>query len=778
MLKKLNHLVQGVLMLSLMFVSGIAQADNSSVSPNQAKMISAIEVEGNRFIESAAVMAKLDSKVGTELNRKTISRDVRKLFKTGSFADVHVEGFTSDKGVRVVFVVKENPLVSEMEILGNDEIVDKDLKPKMKLKAGRILSPAALRSDKNAIRKAYLKKGYYQVNVLAEQEVQNDGRIKLILNVKEGEVTRIKRIRFIGNKAFSDDELRDKLASKESSFMSWFSSRDVFDRERFGADGQLLSQYYLEHGYLDMKTESNQLSLTPDKESFYLTFSLFEGPQYTVEGIEVQGDTVPSKEALMEVVELKNGEIYSLSALRKTIEAMTRLVGDEGYAFANVTPLFQRNVAAQKVAITFDIEKGREVYIERIEITGNDKTEDQVLRRELRQFESSRYNATNVERSKERLKRTRLLKDIRVSLPKTSAEDRVDMKIDVEEDKTGSFSFGLGFSQVESVFATAKVEERNFLGKGYTTNLSADMGANTKNYSVNLIDPYFLGSDMSASVSAFKKQTKLQEVTSYDEDNIGFGIGLGIPLSEFLYYSINYNFTETNLSGIPTTASIFVKAQEGKNTTGELTQAVSWDTRDRTVAATKGHLEQLSIGVAGLGGDARFAEVSATSKAYFSLNDDLILNPSINALYIKGFSGKDVPIYRRYSLGGIGSLRGFDSFGVTLRDPTSGDVVGGDKELRASLNLFFPIPYMKTGGFRGVMFVDGGTVWGSANTTLAGQTLNVAEAFSTSKIRSTVGVGLEWASPVGPIALVWGFPIKKQANDKIRTFEFGLGVGF
>ncbi len=736
------------------------------------KRIVAIETSGNRYVERAAILANIESKTGELLSRRQISRDVRALFKTGFFADVHVEGVPEKNGIRLIYVVKENPLIAKLSILGNDEIVDKDLKPKLGLKPGRMFSAAKLRKDRNIIRKAYLKKGYYQVDVTAEKVLREDGRIDLTLHVHEGNITHIKRIRFVGNKAFSDETLRDELASRQSDFASWFSDRDVFDRERFGADTQLLRQYYMNHGYLDVKVESAQLSLTPDKGSFYLTFSLYEGPQYSIDQIELQGDLVPSREALLEAIELEKGEMYSVTALRNSITALEEIVGDEGYAFASVTPLFKRDVESQKLSVTFDIEKGREVYVERIEISGNEKTTDKVVRRELRQYEGERYTASGVKRSKERLQRLRLFKDVRVNLEKEDEADRVRMNVNIEEDKTGSFSAGAGYSGLEKVFLTAKIEERNFLGKGYTTNLSADVGSKTQNLNASVSDPYFLDSDVSASLSLFKTQTKLGDIVNYKQDSFGGGVNFGIPITEFLTYSIGYQYNHSKLFDILQPASLVLLSQEGVQTTGELIQFISWDTRDRTIAPSKGHVEQLGLNVAGLGGQNRFYEITASSKSYFSLSEGFVLRPAFAAKTINGYGGKELPIYRRYSLGGIGSLRGFDSFGVTLRDAATGEVIGGDKQLNASLDLFFPLPYMETAGFRGVLFFDAGTVWGSI------PAFNISEPFSSSNIRTSVGVGIEWMSPVGPLSLAWGFPITKVAGDIKRNFGFALGVGF
>ena len=772
--KIFSHIFSALFAVTLAMVPAIGVSAEQTVE----KRVSSIEVSGNRYVESAAILANVETKVGKILSKKMISQDVKRLFKTGYFEDVYVVGTPQLDGVRLTYTVKENPLISKLEILGNDEVVDKDLKPKLSLKPGRVFSAAKLRADRNTIRKAYLKKGYYQVDVTAKTVIEKDERVALTLTVSEGEITHIKRIQFINNRAFSDSDLREVLASQESDLMSWFTDKDVFNKERFGGDAQLLQQHYLNNGYLDIGIESAQLSLTPDKKDFYLTFGLHEGPQYRVNGIDIQGDLVPSRDVLLEAIKLVDGEVYSVTDLRNSISAMEEMVGDEGFAFASVTPLFKRDIASKQVSITFDIEKGREVYIERIEISGNEKTEDPVVRRELRQIEGSRYSASKVRRSKERLKATQLYKDARINLEKGEADDLVQMNVNLEEDKTGSFSLGAGYSQLEKVFITASIAERNFLGKGYRTNLSADLGASTQNFSVDLGDPYFLDSDVHASLTLFKNQTKLNDIVSYKQDSYGGGVNFALPLAEKITYAIGYHFNRSKLTDIPATSSLALLSQAGVQTTGEVGQSLTWDSLDSAVAPTEGHQESLGLSVAGLGGNSRFVEVTASTRSYFSLGEGFVFSPTFSASYIKGFGDKGVPIYRRYSMGGIGTLRGFDSYGVSVRDPLTGDPIGGDKKFQASLDLFFPMPYMETAGFRGVFFLDAGSTWGSVSTSVGALTLNVSEKFSSSRIRTSTGVGIEWMSPVGPLTMVWGFPITKVTGDLKRNFEFGLGIGF
>ncbi|MDX8389853.1 MAG: outer membrane protein assembly factor BamA [Mariprofundaceae bacterium] len=752
----------------LTFLLAPTASTASEENTNDAhEIINSIEVRGNHHIESLAILANIKSQVGQPLSRREIAHDIQRLYQSGYLSDIKVHREASEKqGVKLLFSVVENPLILEMKIEGNDAIPDKDLKPKMKLKAGFIFSNAGLTADKLMIRRAYLKKGFYQVAIHEQRQEGKEGRISLTLQVDEGDVTRIRSIRFIGNLAFSDSELKDEIASRESNFSSWFSDRDLFERDRLGSDRGLLEQKYFNQGYLDARVESTLISLSTDKQWFYLTFNIHEGEQFHIGKIEFQGDIVPDEEKLREALQIETGALYSITGLRNTIEKLTHRVGDEGYAFANVTPLFHRKISERVVDIVFDIEKGREVYIERIEISGNHKTEDQVIRREFRQAEAERFASSKMERSKTRVKRLNLFEDIRVSMPKGSTSDKVKIHLEVDEKRTGTFSAGAGYSQLEKLFFTAKVEENNLFGKGFGGSFSGDFGNSTQNFTGSVSDPYLFGEDISGSINGFKTQTTLQEVVQYKRDDFGGGMGIGIPINEYFRYSVSYRYSNTNLTDIPDDASLIIQSQGGKQTTSEVIQSISWDTRDRRVGAASGHIESLSLGVAGLGGSNHYAEVQASTKSYFSLIDDFIFSPSLTARYIRGYDGNDIPIYKRYSLGGFSTLRGFDYYGVSIRDDATNDVIGGNKVVNASLNVFFPLPYLHTAGFRGVLFVDAGIV------------ADDEHDLEWSELRASVGVGLEWMSPIGPIGMVWAVPIQEKEGDILRTFEFAIGATF
>ncbi len=731
-------------------------------------MVVAVAIEGNHYVETPAVMAKVHSKAGLPLDRRVISQDIRRLFATGYFSDVYAEGERVDGGIKLIYMVKENPVIASVSFEGNKELSNKKLRPKMKIKPGMILSPLVESIDTNMIRKAYLAKGYYQVDVHIEATPLDDGRVDVKVTIDEGTVTHIKDIRFIGNKSFSSEKLRNVLASSVSGLGSWFSNNDVFSRRRFEADAQMIRMFYQDAGYLDAKVESTRLMLTPNKDGFYLSLSIYEGEVFTVSAIELTGDVTPSKEALMDVIKLKQGELYSLTKLRESIQAMTEKVGDEGYAFANITPMFHRNLENNTVVIEFDIEKGREVYVERVEIQGHSKTQEHVIRRELRQAEGERYSASKIRRSKERLQRISYLSKSKISTPRGKAANTVDMKLDIEEGKSGSFSAGVNYSQLYGVGFVGKVSENNFLGGGYKTSVSADVGGAVNNYDISLTDPYFFGEDASASLRVFQNQTDIRTIVLYNQDSKGASFNVGMALNEYMRYSVGYYLTTTTLSGVPTTSSLALRSQEGTYTTGELVQSLSYDTRNRTLIPTEGSLSSLSLGYAGAtGGDRKFYETTASTQYYFPLTDFWTLRTAMKLGQIQGYGGEDVPVYRRYSLGGVGSMRGYNYYGISVIDPQTLDILGGTKKATASIDLQFPLPYMEQAGFRGAFFVDAGTVWGTSDV-----------AFDKGAIRGSYGFGIEWSSPVGPITLTWATAVNAQPLDDTRRFEFALGRGF
>ncbi len=735
-----------------------------------AEAITSVSIEGNRYIETAAIMNKIQVQAGDALDRRQISRDVRRLYATGFFSDIHAEGEHTPKGIKLTYVVVENPVIASVKVEGYDKVSKKKILPLLKLKAGRVLSPRLVREDINTIRRIYLKKGFYQAQAEVQTTMLDDGRVAVHVLITEGDITRIKEIQFVGNHHFTDEVLLDKLATRASGLGSWFTDSDVFNQQRFGADEQKVIQHYLEHGYLDINIESLHLMLTPNMDDFYLSMSIHEGEAYTVTGVELQGDLIPSKEALTKEIKLEVGEVYALSKIQETLQAVSEKVGDEGYAFVNVTPSFHRNIKDHTVVVVLDIEKGREVYVDRIQITGDDKTKDHVIRREFRQHEGERYKASAIRRSQERVQRLSFMKKVSIAKSTTENPRKINLDVNVEESKSGKFSAGISYSQTYGVGLTGSVSEQNLFGEGYQTSLSLDVGGASNTYSLNLRDPYFFRDGVSGSLSVFRNENNLQSFVSYKYLTQGGSAGLGFELNEYVRYGVSYKITNTTLSGVPATASLALRSQEGQATTGELTQSLSYDTRNRTFQPSTGGIQSISFGFAGLTGDRKFYETVLSSKNYFELTDFWTLRATLQLGSIQGYGGLEVPIYRRYSLGGLGTVRGYDSFGISLVDPASLDILGGQHKLISSLDFIFPLPFMETAGFRGTFFLDAGEVWGNSG--------SVTEQASVANLRGSYGFGIEWASPVGPLTFTWGVPVRRQTYDKVRKFELNLGQSF
>ncbi len=744
--------------------------------------IAAIEVQGLRMLDARAALDLLTFHEGEALDRARLGESVKRLFRSGLFRDVEVRAEQARDGVRLVLRVKENPIIATLRFEGNDEFSDKTLKTRLKmLRPGRVLSPQAVHKALLRIRKGYFKKGYYQVQVEVRTHERSDGRVDVVVAIDEGAQTRIKRIGFLGVHAFAPEELAHRIISKAESMGTAITDRDVFARDKTAADVQLIEEFYQNRGFLDARVESATARVALDRSGFILAYGVREGVRYRIGEVRLSGDLVPSEAALRKRLKLHPGEWYSLKKLRETIEALTEAVGEEGYAYANVTPLFRRDPENGLVDVTFEIEKGPEIYIRRIEITGNERSDDETIRRELRQDEAARYDARRMRLSKRRVKRLESVKDARFTLKRRmDAPNLADLDVELEEQKTGSLSFGIGYSQLEKTFIQGRVSEKNLFGKGYQASFNGQIGARTQNFTLSFTDPYFLGDDLAATWTLYNQDTRFNQVittVAYQTRSAGGSFSLSWPIGEFWSLGASYRYDRTNLANVPAGASLLVRAQAGRHTTGELGFSVSYDTRDRTIAPTDGAFASLALNAAGLGGTSRFTEARLSLRAYHALDAEgsWVLAP---AMELGAIGGPRLPLYRRYSLGGLGSVRGFDYYGISLRDPATQEALGGNRMWTVNLNLYTPVPGLQTAGFRGVVFADAGTVWGAVHEQLGAQRIDVTQRFSSGSMRASVGFGFEWISPIGPIGMYWGFPVRKQAQDVVRRFEFALGAMF
>ncbi len=741
-----------------------------------------IQVQGLRMLDTRAALDLLSLHRGDALRREALAESVKRLFTSGLFRDVEVWAEPSEGGVRLVLKLKENPIIASLRFEGNEEFSDKTLKTRLKeLRPGRVLSPQAVHKALVRIRKGYFKKGYYQVRAQVRTHKRSDGRVDVVVAIDEGPQTRIKRISFLGVQAFSREELARKIVSKTEDLATAITNRDVFSREKTAADVQLIEEFYQNRGFLDARVESATARVAMDRSGFILAYGVREGVRYRIGKLNLEGDLVPSKAALEKRIKLKEGEWYSLKKLRETIDALTEAVGEEGYAYATVTPLFRRDPDNQLVDITFAIEKGPEIYIRRIDITGNERSDDETIRREIKQDEAARYDARRMRLSKRRLKRLAAIKDARFALKRLAdAPNLADLKVEVEEQKTGSLAFGIGYSQLEKTFIQGRISEKNLFGKGYQASFNGQIGARTQNFTVSFTDPYFLGEELAATWSAYKQDTRFNQVVTtltYQTRSAGGSFSLSWPIGEFWSLGTSYRYDRTDLLNVPPTASLLAKAQAGRHTTGELGFSISYDSRDRVIAPSAGVYASLGLNLAGLGGTSRFAEGTFSLRAYHALDAEgaWVLAPSMQ---LSAIQGPKLPLYRRYSLGGLGTVRGFDYYGISLRDPKTLEALGGNAMWTINLNLYVPVPGLRTAGFRGVLFADAGTVWGSIHEQVAGQRIDVTQPFSLGSMRAAVGFGFEWVSPIGPIGLYWGFPVRKQSQDIVRRFEFALGAMF
>jgi len=744
--------------------------------------IARIEIEGLHWLEKSTVLDRLEVRSGDRFDRRAIGESIKALIRSGFVSDVKVYARNTPNGVVLRFIVRENPIIGSVRFSGNEEFSDKTLKTRLKeLKPGRVLSAGLKQRVLSRLRKGYFKKGYYQMQAELRTKRRPDGRVDVVVAIDEGPQTRIKRIQLLGVRAFEPEEILHEIISRPETLGAAITDRDIFRREAVSADVQLIERFYQNRGFLDARVDSATSRLALDRSGFLLAYAVREGVRYRVGKIRLEGDLVPSEEALRKRIKLVPGQWYSLAKLQETIDALTKAVGDEGYAYATVTPLFRRDPENQLVEISFVIEKGRRIYLHRIRFSGNEHTDDLTLRRELRQDEAALYSASAMEQSEKRLRRLPMVEDLKRTLKRVpGSRSLVDLDFEVKERKSGSLSLGVGYSQLEKTFVQGRISEQNLFGKGYQLSFNGQIGARTQNYSVSFTDPYFLSEEVSATFSLYKQGVQFNQVlaaANYQTNSFGGSLGFRIPISEAWGWGINYRYDRTFIANVPANASLLLQSQAGKQTTGELGLSIDFDTRDNLLTPSEGAFWSASISQAGLGGSNRFTEARMQARYYHPLDAERRWIAALS-LKLAAIGGPKLPLYRRYSLGGLGSVRGFDVFGISLRDPKTQEALGGDRYWTGSLNLYVPLPGVRTAGFRGVLFVDAGQTWGKIDASFAGQRLKVTEPFSLGRMRASVGFGVEWVSPIGPLGFYWGFPVKKQPADLLRRFVFALGAMF
>ena len=737
-----------------------------------------IIIEGNRRIEEDAILANMVTGEGDRYSPDHVNRDIRDIYEMGYFYDVSVERQDTPKGIILTYIVDEKPSVKEFDFIGNDEFDDSKLEENTDLKPNTILNESKIKENINKIRQMYENEGFFMVDIGYETEELPNNRVKVIIRINEYKKVYIKRINFIGNRAFSDEELKKVIRSKEGHSFSWITSGGVYRKDMFGADLQLLKLHYLDQGYIQNQIGPPVISLSPDKRWMFVSVSIDEGPQYYVNNVDIEGKLLFKKEDLMQLVELQKGDVFNRSKLERSIEDLREKYTDIGYAFAQVTPKTPTDPKARTIDITFQVEKGKLAYFEEINIVGNTRTRDKVLRRELFITEGDLYSGPGIRKSKTRLMRTGYFDEVKIKTEKGSNEESVILTIEVTERTQGQFMVGVGFSSLENFVGTAQVSHNNLFGYGTRFSLQAELGRYRKNVTLNLRQPYMLDTKWIGRLGLVNSD---RDFFSFDRLDRSVSVGIGRPLYWDVEAHVGFNYQEVEIKNVANQAALFLTLQEGKTTTTSGSFTLSRDTVNNPFDPTAGTRLSAATEYASeaMGGDLNFIKYTGLARHYIPIYWDIALMLNGEIGYADNLDDGRLHISERYFLGGLNSVRGFfsrslgpDQQSVIPTDPNDPastltdveSVIGGNKYLQGNVELLVPI--VKELRIKGVLFFD------------AGNAFDESDPIELNKLRQAWGFGVRWISPMGPLRFEWGYPLHQREGEQQQVFEFGIGTFF
>jgi outer membrane protein insertion porin family len=740
--------------------------------------ISDIIITGNQSRESAAIVPLLTSKVGDLFSAEKSNEDVKALYQLGTFQDVQVESVKTDKGISLIYTVVEKPVVLAISITGNKEITSDKLREAIDLKTKGFYSSGLLAKSVKKIKTLYADEGYYLAEVDSSTTQSGKNGIRVTFSVKEGDKVLIKKISFEGNKVFSPRKLRKQMETKEKWFLSWITGSGAYKEEVLKSDLIRIADLYYNNGYINVKVGEPTVTLLPDKSGLVVTIGITEGAQFRTGTIDFKGDMLESKDVLQSKVKLKSGEIFSREVLRGDVFTLTDVYADKGYAFANVSPLSKIDPEKKTVDITYDFEKGDKIYIERINIGGNTKTRDKVIRREFKLAEGDLYSSTALKRTKQNLSNLGFFEEATIAPVKGSASNKLDLNTEVKEKSTGQFSIGAGYSSSDGIIGQGSIQQSNFLGLGLKGTLSASLGGKTQLYNIGITDPYFLDTNWTLGFDVYRSERDYED---YSRRVTGGDIKAGYRLSDNLSTFWLYKYEVKNLYDF-STAYLANPAllPETSGTIGSLYGSVSLDKTDYRLDPSKGYTGTLSAEYAGLGGNQRFARFIGQAAYFYPLIWNTVFSLRGELGYMMQM-GKEIPIDEKFYLGGISTLRGYSSRTVCpvqttyLKsvDPVTGLAttipsnlyLGGIKE--AVFNAEYVFPIIKDAGLKGVAFFDAGNSYGPGE-----------QYFS--KVLMSYGLGVRWYSPMGPLRLEYGIPVnpREGIDSKSGKFEFSIGGFF
>lgn len=718
-------------------------------------LIKDIAVEGNRRVQEAVILGRIQSTVGSQFVPSRLSDDLRAIFSLGFFDDVQMRAEDFEGGVKITFVVVERPFVRDVEFVGNKKVDTSTLQDKADLKLGSVYNPVEVEKARERLKDHYEEEGYFEVKITPETEKFADGDVRVTLRIVEGRRITIDKIVIKGNKGLTDKRIKSVMATQERQY---FILRGTVHRQRLEEDIERILQLYNDHGYIQARVESHDVVVDRDKARVTVNLTVVEGPQFKVKSLDIAGTNVLPIEEIRRQVQLKPGDVFARTKLRNSVDGISRLYSTIGRASAEVVPLVGQNTEERTVSVRIEITEGPEVFVERINITGNSRSQEKILRREIPFAEGDLFTNSKLDRAKQRLTNLGFFETVKTSTSPGSDKTRIVVNIDVVEKPTGIFSIGGGFSSVDNLIGTVDLSQRNFLGRGWEVAARFRGGASGTQGTLSFTEPWLFDRPLAAGFDVFDTRRIFSD---YTYESLGGDVRLSHPFLDYARWFLSYRLTQDQISALQGEALLSLGSERGTRVTSLASGSLSRDTRDNVFTPSTGNLSTVGSDVAGLGGDSRFVKFSGTSSQFLPIWFNHILAGRLEAGHIFGYGGKEVPLFERFYLGGPNSIRGFKSRAVSPIDE-SGVKTGGTSEVLGTAEYIIPLPL----NFRLAGFFDTGNVYGFGT------------KFDLSDLREAAGLGIRWISPFGPIRVDYGFNLDRRPGERVGVFHFSAGSPF
>ena len=743
------------------FVFFLMPAMAPHVHAQSEGLVGSIKIEGNKRVETSTLLYYIKTREGEPLSRSQISKDIEQIYDLGQFKDIRVETRQGSKGLEVVFIVEEIPSIGDVLLYGNVEVGDSDIHEILGFKRGEAFQDHITKEAKEKIKLLYHEKGFFlaEVDVVSKKSVRN--LMNIHIRIREGEKIGIKNIRFSGNKKFSADDLRDQMETKAETWFSWIDESGIYKKDILKLDMFRLEAYYQDHGYLRARVQEPNINIDQKNKEINISISIEEGSRYRVGKITSKPDDTVSADDILKVLQMKSGDVYSLSKVRAGILNISDLYSERGYAYADVNPITKINENSRTVDVSIEVDRGRKVYVGEINVIGNTRTLDNVIRREFRLREGELFDSVKLKRSKQRINNLQFFEDVKIDTRRGKEPDLIDITTTVTERPTGSVNVGAGFSSNENLMFNAGISQNNFLGTGRRVVFSTNLSSRRTDFNLSLTDPRIFDTELLGGIDAFNRKTNYY---SYKAKSTGAGFRIGKSLSEHDWAGLNYNFANIKVSDVVTTTAYL---KDETRVTSRISPSFIRDTRDDFLNPSTGSRHVVRFSLAGLGG-AKFHKMSYETARYWPIVGKLVGMLHGEIAWADGYGDENLPIFERYYMGGPKSLRGYTIKNVGPKD-VSGNPLGGNQSLLLNAELQYPF----TKGFRGFVFYDRGNLYGGGS--------NISTTSTTwdlGNMRDSIGGGIRFLSPFGPIGFAYGIKLDQATGEESGEFHFSAGNSF